>query len=88
MRARKISTGDTIFEDIRKKNAKLIVICEDASANTIKKLSDKCQFYGVKYVYIDNSNRLNHAIGTYNRMAVAILEEGFAKKIETCLMKG
>lgn len=88
MRARKISTGDTIFEDIRKKNAKLVVICEDASANTIKKLSDKCQFYGINYVYIESSVILNHSIGTYNRMAVAILEEGFAKKIETCLMKG
>lgn len=88
MRARKLSMGDTLIEDIRKKNAKLVVICMDASENTKKKLTDKCTFYKVNYVFIDNSVQLNAAIGTFNYMAVGVLEEGFAKKIETYLTKG
>ena len=88
MRARKLSTGDSFLEDIRKKKAKLVVICMDASENTKKKISDKCKYYGIPYVYIDSSVRLNAAIGSYNYMAIAVLEEGFAKKIETYLTKG
>ena len=87
-RARKLSMGDSVLEDVRKKKAKLVVICKDASANTQKKLTDKCKYYNVPYVYIEDSVRLNAAIGTLNYMAVAVLEEGFAKKIESCLMKG
>ena len=87
-RARKLSTGDSVIEDIRKKKAKLVVICEDASDNTKKKLTDKSTYYGIPYVYIESSVILNHAIGSLNYMAVAVLEEGFAKTIETYLTKG
>lgn len=88
MRASMLSTGDAVLNDVRSKNAKLVVIAEDASDNTKKKIIDKCQFYGVDYVFIESSAVLSHAIGKANRMAVAVREEGFAKKIKTCLMKG
>lgn len=84
MRARKLSMGDAIIEEIRKKKAKLVVIAEDASENTKKKITDKCHYYGVDYVYM-NGDELNQAIGEYNRAAVAVMEEGFAKSINTCL---
>lgn len=88
MRANKLGTGDAVIEDVRNKNAKLIVIAEDASDNTKKKIIDKCQFYGVDYVFIESGAVLSHAIGKTNRMAVSVKEEGFAKKIKTCLTKG
>ena len=87
-RARKLSVGDAVLEDIRKKKAKLVVICSDASENTKKKISDKCTYYGIPYLYMEDSVRLNTAIGSYNYMAVAVLEDGFAKMIETYLTKG
>lgn len=84
-RARKISTGDAIINEIRSKKAKLIVIAEDASDNTKKKITDKCQYYGVDYVFVESSMLLSQAIGKVNRMAISINEEGFAKSIKTCL---
>lgn len=85
VRARKVNSGDAVIEDIRKKKAKLIVICEDASENTIKKITDKCRYYGIEYVYAGHSDDLNHAMGTYNRKAVSIIDAGFAKSIKACL---
>lgn len=85
MRARKLSMGDAVLDDIRNKKAKLVIIAADASDNTKKKITDKCQFYDVEYVFIENSMLLNQAIGKTNRMAVAVIEEGFAKSIKTCL---
>lgn len=85
MRARKINSGDAVIDDIRKKKAKLIMICDDASANTIKKITDKCHYYGIEYVYAGNSDALNHAMGTFNRKAISIIDVGFAKSIKACL---
>lgn len=85
MRARKLSTGDAVLNDIRNKKAKLVIIAADASDNTKKKITDKCNFYNVDYGFVANSNLLNHAIGKTNRMAVAVIEDGFAKSIKTCL---
>ncbi len=85
MRARKLSVGDTVLEDIRKNKAKLVVIASDASDNTKKRLIDKCTFYRVDYCFIESSSALSQAIGKTNCKAVSILEVGFAKTIASCL---
>ncbi len=84
VRARKIASGDSVLKSIQNKNAKLVLICEDTGNNTKKKIVDKCTYYKVPYEFID-SVVLNQAIGEYNKKAVAILDEGFAKKLQTCL---
>lgn len=84
MRSRKLSLGDGVLENIRNKKARLVLISEEASDNTKKKLTDKCHYYQIEYAFIDD-NLLNESIGTSNRKAVAIMEEGFAKMIKTCL---
>ncbi|NBK97372.1 MAG: 50S ribosomal protein L7ae [Erysipelotrichia bacterium] len=85
MRARKLSMGEAVLDDIRSKKAKLVIIASDASENTKKKIVDKCHYYDVEYAFIESSMLLNQAIGKTNRMAVAVIEEGFAKSIKTCL---
>lgn len=85
--ARKVSIGDTLLEDVRRKQCKLVVIASDAAENTKKKIIDKCTYYAVDYVMIDTSEQLSRVIGKVNVKAVAILDQGFAKAIKN-KMKG
>ena len=80
-RARKLATGEQVLANIRSKQAKLVIIAQDASANTKKKYQDKCSFYEVPYCFAESSVDLSHAIGQSNRMVVAVLDSGFAAKI-------
>lgn len=82
-RARKISSGSTLIEDIRNKKVKFVIICEDASDNTKKKISDKCRYYQIEYVTLLNSDLLSTSIGKLNRVAVGILDKGFADSIKS-----
>lgn len=47
-RARKLVTGEElVISEVRRGNAKLVIVAEDASENTRKKLHDKCNSYNV-----------------------------------------
>ncbi len=80
-RARKLATGELVLANIRSKQAKLVIIAQDASDNTKKKYQDKCSFYEIPYIFVESSVDLSHAIGQTNRMVVAVLDAGFASKI-------
>ncbi len=85
-RARKCSTGEeTIVQDIQRNKAKFLLIANDISEGTKKKMTDKCQSFHVPYVEVDDRATLGHAIGKSERVAVAILDEGFAKKLQSLL---
>ena len=85
MRARKIVSGDLLLGAIQGKTAKLVIIANDASENTKKKYVDKCTYYNIEFDFVETSAELNQAMGTCNRMAIAICDEGFAKNLHTCL---
>ena len=86
-RARKCSTGeDTIINDIRNKKAKLVLIASDISESTKKKLTDKCNTFQIPYIEVEDRSILGSAIGKSERVAVAILDEGFATKLKTLLL--
>lgn len=85
-RARKCVTGeDLIIQHIRNKSAKLILIATDISERTKKKLIDKCNTFDVPYIEVDDRQTLGNAIGKRERVAIAISDEGFAKKLESLL---
>lgn len=81
-RARKIVSGETLIMNIRNKNVSYVIIAEDASDNTKKKISDKCKSFDVQYSIEGSSDKLSKAIGKQNRMAIGIMDVGFAKKIK------
>ncbi|WP_152656359.1 YlxQ family RNA-binding protein [Oceanobacillus sp. CFH 90083] len=88
VRAGKCSTGeDTIIKDIRKGRAKLVLLAEDIGPQTKKKLSDKCSSYNIPYRFVDNRDIISQAIGKEQRVAIAILDAGFAKKLLSLLTK-
>lgn len=80
-RARKIVTGEFVVKSIQNKTAKLVLIAEDASDNTKKRLTDKCAFYQIEYRIYSDSDNLSYAIGKSNRVAIAVTDEGFAKSL-------
>ena len=82
-RARKITSGETLIHDIRNKKVYFVIIAADASDNTKKKIIDKCNFYKTDYVVDGSSDDLSAAVGKYNRVAVGILDKGFAASIKS-----
>lgn len=85
-RARKLISGEElVVKEIRSGKAKLILLAEDASKNTEKKISDKCAYYQVPLKRVENRSLLGQAIGKEARVVVAVLDEGFAKKLQTLL---
>lgn len=85
-RAGKCTIGEeAIVKNIQQNKIKLLLIANDASANTLKKLTDKCKFYHVPYVVVDDRATLSHAIGKVGRVAVGIHDQGFADKIASLL---
>lgn len=85
-RARKVISGEElVINDVRKQKAKVVLLSSDASANTIKKVSDKCSFYKVPLKHVPDRYTLGQAIGKDARVVVAITDEGFAKKLMTML---
>ena len=85
-RARKITSGEELtVKQIQSGGAKLILLSADASGNTTKKISDKCKSYEVPLKIVENRHLLGQAIGKEARVVVAVLDDGFAKKLVTLL---
>ncbi|MFD1018225.1 YlxQ family RNA-binding protein [Thalassobacillus hwangdonensis] len=86
VRAGKCTVGEeSIIKDIQKKRAKLVLIANDTGHQTKKKLIDKCSFYHIPYYLIEDRDTLSHAIGKVGRVAIAVLDQGFAKKMQSLL---
>ncbi|WP_420912369.1 YlxQ family RNA-binding protein [Mesobacillus campisalis] len=85
-RARKIISGEELaVKEIRSGRAKLVLLSKDASANTHKKITDKCNSYKVPYKLVDDRYKLGQSIGKDARVVVALLDDGFARKLLTLL---
>ncbi|WP_409292338.1 YlxQ family RNA-binding protein [Peribacillus sp. SCS-37] len=85
-RARKVISGEElVVKEVRNNKAKLVILANDASANTEKKVTDKCRFYKVPLYRAEDRFVLGQAIGKDARVTVAVLDEGFAKKLQTLL---
>ncbi|MDX8365105.1 YlxQ family RNA-binding protein [Cytobacillus sp. IB215665] len=85
-RARKIVSGEElVLKEIRNNRAKVILLSDDASPNTMKKISDKCNYYGVPLRIVNDRYTLGQAIGKEARVVIAVTDEGFARKLISLL---
>ncbi|MFZ0370644.1 MAG: YlxQ family RNA-binding protein [Halobacillus sp.] len=76
---------EAIVRDIQKNRAKIVLIASDTGKQTKKKLTDKCSFYDIPCYMVDDRETLSHAIGKAGRVAIAVLDQGFAKKLQSLL---
>ena len=67
---------------IQSKKVHFVIIAEDTGANTFKKVTDKCKFYGVEWVQKAGSDELGHALGKDFRKVVGITDPNFAKALK------
>ncbi|MDO4546177.1 MAG: ribosomal L7Ae/L30e/S12e/Gadd45 family protein [Bacillota bacterium] len=64
-----------------KGKVKLMILAEDISENSEKKIMKEIRKYGVEFVKYGSSDELSHAIGASGRNTFAVCDENFAKVI-------
>lgn len=81
-KAGKVVSGGFLTEKaLQEQKANLVIIADDASDNTKKKFTNKCEFYKVPYYISDNSFLLGKSIGKEERVVLAVTDAGLAKQI-------
>lgn len=82
-RAGAIITGtDMVLNGARSGKVKLILIDSAVSDKTMKKVKDKCAFYKIPMVVVDESLNLGHAIGKNSRKIIGITDVNFTKLLK------
>lgn len=85
-KAGKIVSGELAVEKaIRSKKAKLLLVAEDCSENTRKAYRNMAEFYKIPLYEILSREVLGSCIGKHNRVALAVIDEGFKKVIDSAL---
>ena len=81
-KAGKVVSGEFSTEkSIKRGTAYVVLVSEDASDNTKKLFSNKCEFYKVPRYFFGTKEKLGHAIGKAMRTSLAVTDENFAKSI-------
>lgn len=88
MRGRNLVSGEFQTENsVKDGSAMLVIIAEDASANTKKLFHNKCSFYEVPVYEYGTKAELGRAIGKDFRSSLGVCDAGLAdaiiKQLET-----
>ena len=89
-RAGRLVSGELPCENaVKSGKAKLLIIAEDASANTKKKFENAAFAHKTECIVMGNKIELGQTIGKDMRSSVAITDEGFAQQLKklACLDK-
>lgn len=70
---------------VKRGEAVLVIVGEDASENTKKKFRNMCEFYQVPLFFYGTREELGHALGKELRASLAVTDEGFAKSLKKML---
>ena len=77
-----IASGEFAVEKAVKGGlACVVIVAEDASDNTKKKMRNMTNFYETPLYIYGSKDELGHCIGKEYRSMVAILQPGFAKSV-------
>lgn len=81
-KAGKLITGEElVVKAIQGKQVQLVILAEDASANTRKKVQDKCNSYDIPLRFYADRYRLGHYIGKEQRVVIGVKDHGFAREL-------
>lgn len=82
-KAGKLVTGeDSVRNLIRSGKLKLVIISEDASDNTNKRISNSAAFYNVPYIVWGLKDEFGNYIGKTARSVLGITDENFSNGIK------
>lgn len=85
-RAGKVVSGEfSVEKAVKSGKAYLVIVAEDASANTRKNFTDMCTYYELPLIFTGTKETLGHAIGCELRASAAVTDSGFAQSIEKCV---
>ena len=88
-KAGKIVAGSEACEEsIEKKNAKLVIIAQDAAERTKKQFIQKCENFSVPIYEMLTIEEISKAIGKQNKAIISIKEKGFAEAIKKIINGG
>lgn len=81
-RAGKLSFGtESCIQAIEKRNAKLVILAENASDRTKKNFKELCKKQNIPIYIIETIENLSRSIGQVNKAVITIQEENFAKEL-------
>lgn len=81
-KAGKLSSGNVaVLNAVNKNKAKLVIIAEDISDNSIDKLGEKCKMNKIPIIIFGTKDSLGHYIGKELRAVVSVNDQNFAKSI-------
>ena len=82
-KAGKTASGEFCTEkEVKTGMAELVIVAEDASANTKKKFKNMCDFYEVPIYFYGDKDTLGHAMGKEFRATLAVTDAELAKGIK------
>ncbi len=82
MRGRNLVSGEfQTLEAVKSGSAMLVIIAEDASANTKKLFKNKCKFYEVPVHEFGSKDELGRAIGKDMRSSLGVCDAGLAEAV-------
>lgn len=81
-RAGKTASGEFSTEKaVKEGRARLVVVSEEASANTKKMFTNMCTYYRVPICCFGQKGELGHAMGKEMRASLAVTDAGLAEAI-------
>ena len=90
-RARKVVSGEFSTEkSVKSGRSCLVIVSEEASANTRKMFTNMCTYYKVPYYEFGGREELGAAMGKQMRVSLAVTDPGFSSAIvkQLCLNGG
>lgn len=82
MRSRNLVAGEYIsLDNIKRSKAKLVIISEDISENTKKRIINKCNYRKIPFVSLFDRNELGNILGKEMAVVVAVTDKNFAEGI-------
>ena len=83
-----VSGSNTCIFSIKKKKVRLLLITEDASENTKKKMTHEAESGNVPVRIFGESEKLSRAVGESGRTVFGITDGNFARVIDEEIRKG
>lgn len=82
-KAGKTASGEFMTEKaVKSGRAGLVLVSEDASANTRKMFLNMCTYYEVPMYVFGKKEELGHAMGKELRASLAVVDDGFSKALK------